>query len=351
MVLSHMKPNLIIYLCFILVVACSKTSEERGVAIEQSNPENTSNSFKIQGAQILLNGNPVHFKGVNALQAFGLTDAALMNEWNIEIVREFIGNLREQPIEGDAILASDGVWYHSLKKIVEQNRANKKITILCPFGWVNDSGQHTLFTGLNPSSQEFFEAYKAKMKSIATYFKSQSDVWIEVWNEPYHWNNENGYDHDLWYADMTEMVANLRAVEGFTNIIVVPGNEQGQAETVLLEKAAQFSSENNNVIYDLHAYEKWLENSDQNSIVNRIQRLTAARIPILFGEVGIQNVGDVMPVQHFLSAVNYTQITTMAWLWNQNSEDNSALLNDIGQPNNTDQNNFWGSTFRTFLDN
>ncbi|NKI30515.1 glycoside hydrolase family 5 protein [Croceivirga thetidis] len=344
-----MKPNLITYLCFILLVACSKTSDEIGVVIEQPDTENTSNSFKIQGAQILLNGNPVHFKGVNALQTYGLTEAAIMNEWKVEIVREFIGNLREQPIEGDAILASDGVWYHSLKKIVEQNRANNKITILCPFGWVNETGERTLFTGLNPSAQEFFEDYKVKMQNIAMYFKGQDDVWLEVWNEPYHWNNENGYDHDLWYADMSEMVANLRTVDGFDNIIVVPGNEQGQAETVLLEKAAQFSNANSAIIYDLHAYEKWLENSNQTSVTDRIQRLTDAEIPILFGEVGIQNVGDVMPVQHFLNAVHTTQTTTMAWLWNQNSEDNSALLTDEGQPNNTTQNNAWGTTFRTYL--
>ena len=306
--------------------------------------------FTIVDAQLLFDGEPVHFKGVNALQTFGLSDATLMNEWNVQIIREFIGNLREQPIGGDAILASDGVWYHSLDKIVSQNRAHDKITILCPFGWVNNEGERTLFTGLNPSSQGFFEAYKDKMQRIADHFKGQHDVWLEVWNEPYHWNNDNGYDHALWYSDMTQMVNNLREVEGFTNIIVVPGNEQGQSETVLLEKADEFSRENENILYDLHAYEKWLENSDVTSLLARIERLKTTGIPFLFGEVGVQNVGNVMPVQHFLDVVSITQTTTLAWLWNQNSDDNNALLNDNGLPNATTQNNFWGTKYREYLE-
>ena len=57
------------------------------------------------------------------------------------------------------------------------------------------------------------------MKTIAEHFKNQPDVWIEVWNEPYHWNNENEYTNDLWLKDMKDMVDNLRWVEGFQNII------------------------------------------------------------------------------------------------------------------------------------
>ena len=68
------------------------------------------------------------------------------------------------------------------------------------------------------------------------------------------------------------------------------------------------------------------------------------------GEVGVQNVGDVMPVQHFLNAAIATRLTTLAWVWNQNSEDNNALLTTDGEANATAQNNFWGTTYRTFLE-
>lgn len=36
------------------------------------------------------------------------------------------------------------------------------------------------------------------MRAIEELFKDQTDVWMEVWNEPYNWDNQNGYSHDLW---------------------------------------------------------------------------------------------------------------------------------------------------------
>ena len=48
--------------------------------------------FKVEGSQILKENLPVFYKGVNALQTYGLGNAELMDQWNIEIVREFIGN-------------------------------------------------------------------------------------------------------------------------------------------------------------------------------------------------------------------------------------------------------------------
>lgn len=91
---------------------------------------------------------------------------------------------------------------HPLQQIVDSHRAHGRITILCPFGWVNDQGEQVLFSGLNPKEQAFFEAYKLKMKALAEHFKNQPDVWIEVWNEPFHWNNENNYSDKLWLDTM-----------------------------------------------------------------------------------------------------------------------------------------------------
>lgn len=307
--------------------------------------------FYIEGSELLQNGNSVNFRGVNALQTFGLGDQNLMNEWNIEIVREFIGNLREQPINGNAILGADNVWYHPLQNIVDSNRANNKITIFCPFGWVNNNGEQTLFTGLNPSSQIFYEDYKQKMSEIAEQFKNQEDVWIEVWNEPFHWNNENNYSHDLWLSDVIDMVSNLRMIDGFDNIILVPGNEQGQSENAILHKGIELLQNNYNIMFDLHAYEKWLINTTTQDIVDRIETIKSNEFPFLFGEIGVKNVGDAMPFEHFLEATKITSTTVLAWLWNKNSTDFNALLTDEGLPHSTIENNFWGSTFKEFLAN
>lgn len=330
----------------ILLTNCSSGDEP---IIDRTDiPELPTTPYGIAGADILFQGQPVSFKGVNALQTFGLDDSDLMNQWNIEIVREFIGNLREQPIEGGAIQASDGAWYHPLQQIVDQHRANGRVTILCPFGWVDENGNQTKFTGLNPRQQDFYEAYSIRMKAIAEHFAGQQDVWLEVWNEPYHWNNENGYAHGRWLADMEDMVDNLRSVEGFTNIIVVPGNEQGQSENALIEEATNLKAGRYNLLFDLHAYEKWLINSDVKSIGNRLDAIQAASIPIIFGEIGVVNVGDLMEVGAFLEVADQKNISVMAWLWNRNSVDRNSLLSDDGLAN--DNNNLnWGSTYQEFL--
>ncbi|MFT4737486.1 MAG: mannan endo-1,4-beta-mannosidase [Cyclobacteriaceae bacterium] len=312
-------------------------------------PEVLTGPYQIEGVNILNNNQAVTFKGVNALQTYGLVNPTLMNDWNIQIVREFIGNLREQPIDGFAIQASDAVWYHPLQNIVDQNRANNKITILCPFGWVNDEGIRTLFTGLNPSSQDFYEAYKLKMALIAQHFKDQPDVWIEVWNEPYHWNNENDYSHNVWLQDMKDMVDNLRWVAGFQNIIVVPGNEQGQSEEAVMMLGNELLEDRYNLVFDLHAYEKWLVNTNEEELITRIERIKNAGFALIMGEVGVQNVGDVMPVQDFLNAAKSTDLSVLAWLWDRNSAYRNALLTEEGLPHATADNNFWGTAYKSFL--
>ncbi|CAM1373522.1 cellulase family glycosylhydrolase [Tenacibaculum xiamenense] len=341
----------IIVCSFLVLISCSSRQE-----IQPSSenippvPEQLNGLYTIEGSKLLKNGSAVRYKGVNALQTYGLGNIDLMDRWNVEIIREFIGNLREQPIEGNPILGSDNVWYHSLQNIVNQNRAHDKITILCPFGWVNSNGERTLFTGLNPSSQSFYETYKTKMKLIAEHFKNQPDVWIQVWNEPYHWNNQNDYTHELWLNDMKDMVDNLRWVEDFQNIIIVPGNEQGQSESAILERGDRLLNNRYNILFDLHAYEKWLVNTSQEQITTRINRLKNNDYAVIIGEIGVQNVGDVMPVEHFLNAVEATNTSTLAWLWKLESSDNNALLTEEGEPNASNNNNYWGNTFKEFLE-
>lgn len=329
-------------ICLLAVLSCNEDNSPAPVSPA------TQGEFQIIGSKLLRNGKNIHYKGVNAMQTFGLGNGDLMDEWKIEIVREFIGNLEEQPITGNAIKAKNGVWYHSLEKIVAQNRAHQKITILCPFGWFIN-GNLVSFSGLNPRDQDFYEGYKLKMQQIAEHFKDQPDVWIEVWNEPYHWNNQNNYSHSKWLADMQDMVRNLRQVDGFESIIVVPGNEQGQSEDAILSKGKELLKIDPTILFDLHAYEKWLVNTTESEVRTRILRITENNFAVMMGEVGVQNVGDVMPVKHFLAAMKSTQTTTLAWLWNQNSKDNNALLTNEGLPNSTATNNQWGSIYRDFL--
>jgi len=303
--------------------------------------------YSISGRFIIHNDAPVVLNGVNSLQSFGLSDPELLRSWNVTILREFIGNMREQPLDYEVIQAADGSWLHGLQKIVDQNRAHGFVTILCPFGWVDTAGNRTLFTGLHPSDQSFYDAFIGRMQAIAHQFKDQQDVWIEVWNEPYRWNNR-GYTHEIWNQDMRCMISALRAVDGFHNIIIIPGNEQGQGDEVLREHAPALLAEHYNILFDLHAYEKWLDQTTQAEIAERITKLKALDIPFIFGEVGAQNVSEVMQTDHFLRAVYEGGIPTLGWVWKLDGSDKNALLNESGLPNDQN-NNEWGSNFKSFL--
>jgi len=312
------------------------------VSIPESYP------YQVDSGNILFNNEPWLRHGVNAMNTFGPGNPEEMTSWNIGIVREFIGNLREQPVTGAPVQASNGAWLHPLQAIVDRNKSQNLVTILSPFGWVDNSGEQTLFTGLNPSEQPFYDSYKEKMRELAQHFKNQPNVWIHVWNEPYHYNDQNGYTHERWLADHIDMVNNLRSVEGFYNMIVVQGNGQGQSEQAVLSKGTELMSAQGNIIFDLHAYEKWLIGSTVNTISSRISALKNNGFAFMFGEVGVVNSTGLMPVQPFLDALFQENIPALGWLWVRNPDYQNALLDENGNPNNRD-NNDWGSTFKSFL--
>lgn len=314
-------------------------------------PDLSTLTFAIDKGNILYQQKETRYKGVNAMQTFGLNDPKLMKDWQVKIIREFIGNLREQPITGSPIQASDGVWYHPLQTIVDQNRAHGIVTILCPFGWVDEGGNQKLLTGMNPTEQKFYAAYKQKMKEIASHFKDQPDVWVQVWNEPYHWENQNGYTHDRWLKDMKDMVDNLRSAPSFHNIILVPGNEQGQSEEAILSKGKQLLEGRFNLLFDIHAYEKWLANSNKESVIERLNTLKNKNFAFVIGEVGVNNIAGPLPVSHFLEAAEDTNVSVLGWLWNQNVPYKNALLTKEGLAHATPENNYWGKVFKAFLSN
>jgi mannan endo-1,4-beta-mannosidase len=312
-------------------------------------PDSLKGPFEIIGDQVLYNDTPAVFNGVNAMQTFGAMSDSLFAVWNVAIVREFVGNVREQPIAGSPILGADGKWLHSLQSIVDRHRAVGRITVLCPFGWVDDQGNRQLFTGLNPLETSFYEEYSAKMLEWALQFKDQPDVWIEVWNEPFHWDNQNGYSHELWLETMEELIDQLRWVEGFENIILVPGNEQGQGEDAILTYGEDLLEGRYNVLFDLHAYEKWLVKSDSTEQIQRIQAIMDHGFALTFGEVGVHNVSDIMDPSTFLKVVDDQGVSTMGWLFVSDGSNSNALMDDQNMPNAHSGNAFWGTTFQSFL--
>jgi mannan endo-1,4-beta-mannosidase len=304
----------------------------------------STDTYTFSGKDILQNGKLFTPQGMNAMHSFG-GDTSQMSGWKINTVREFLGSFRDNPIDGSAIQVN-GTWLHSIESVVQDNRANGKVTILCPFGW--DGTQDTMFTGTNPSQTPWWRDYLAKYQQVATHFKNQSDVWFEVWNEPYAWNRSNGYSDQRWLQDMQVMIQNIRSTQA-TNAIVIPGAEQGQDESVILRYGKTLAQQDSSLIFDIHAYEKWLS-QPQSIIEARMQALKATNLPFLFGEIGPLNVDQPIDPKPFLNAAKAQGVGLLGWVWKtkNSSTDINAFFNPDGTLNN--QNNFnWATQFQQFL--
>jgi mannan endo-1,4-beta-mannosidase len=324
------------------VLACSGNPTAAAITPAVPAIPPSASTFAIVGSQIQQNGRPVTLAGANALHVYGGTSDA-MPSWRVTIVREFIRNLNGQPITGDAVYSTTSrAYFHSLRTVVENNRRNGLVTILCPFGW------DTLeVLGLNPSEQSFYSAYKARMRAIATEFHNEPDVWLEVWNEPYWFDGGRGYTDDVWLRDMQDMVDNIRST-GNQNIVLVPGAETGQAEGVLLAKGATLLEGRSNILFDIHAYEKWLLGTSPASVAARIEAVQRAGLAMVFGEISPFNAGVPMDVRLVLDAAVPARIGALAWVWKDDASDRAALRTASGDPNDA-SNATWGTTFRRYL--
>ncbi len=303
---------------------------------------NYTDVYTIVGSKIYNYNNPVQLIGSNTFHVFG-AGGSDMNSWHLDIAREFVGNVKEEPLTGNPVFVNGGSYLHSLQSVVDSNRANKRVTILCPFGW--DGADSTGFTGRMPAQTFYWNNFKVKLQLWAVQFKDQPDVWLEVWNEPYNYNRSDGFTEDVWMNNMNELVAIIRDA-GNKNVILVPCAEQGQDESVLNKKGNLFLAGKTNILFDIHAYEAWLLNSNA-SIGNRLMLLKQNNLAVIFGETAPMNAGILMNPKPFLDSVYSNGFSVCGWLWKYDNKDQDALLDSLGYPNDNNNNN-WGSTFKTF---
>jgi mannan endo-1,4-beta-mannosidase len=322
---------------FLLFLACIVSCKKNKPTTE---PPAFTDLFTISGSKIYKYNTPVQLIGANSFHVFA-AGSSDMNNWNMDIAREFVGNVKQSPLTGSVIQDANGAYLHPLQNVVDSNRKNNRITIIGPFGW--DGTAATEFTGKRPTQTAWWNAYKIKLQEWAVHFKNQQDVWIEVWNEPYRYDRTDGYTDAIWEADMNELVAIVRNT-GNNNILLVPCAEQGQDESVLLHKGAAFLNGKKNILFDIHAYEKWLLVSNSN-IDNRLQQLKQQNLPVFIGEIAPLNAGTLMTPQYFLNAASMQGLSICAWVWKYDGNDKDALLDANGLPNNNNNNN-WGSTYK-----
>ncbi|SDW88671.1 cellulase family glycosylhydrolase [Flavobacterium degerlachei] len=328
------KYSLFLFLFLYLVLFSSCKKEDLPIANENDL------EYMISGSAIMYKDKPIQLIGANAFHVFSVGSSD-MNGWNLDIAREFIGNSKETPLTDGPIQSSSGSYLYSLQSIVDDNRRNNRITILCAFGW--DGNSETEFTGKSPTQTSWWNAYKVILAQWAVQFKNQPDVWIEVWNEPYRYDRADGYTDAQWINDMTELSTIIRGT-GNKNIILIPCAEQGQDESVLLNKANEFLANKSNILFDIHGYEKWLLDKP-SSIDSRLSQLQNKKIPIIFGETAPMNAGLLMNPKPFLDILSTRGLSVCAWVWKKDATDQDALLTTSGLPNDNNNNN-WGTTFK-----
>ncbi len=324
------------YLKCLLTAACC-------IAFHACHPdhENLYPGYSTSGHKIYNEYGAIQLIGANAFHIFG-AGSRDMNSWKMDISREFIGNMKQAPVSGSPILDNNGAYLHSMQAVADSNRLHKRVTVFCAFGW--DGTPATVFSGLRPPLTAWWTDYKSKLREWAIQFKDQSDVWIEPWNEPYRYDRNDGYSDEIWMNDMTEMVDVIRGT-GNKNIILIPGAEQGQDESVLLNKGSLFLLRKQNILYDIHAYEKWLLASPAE-IDSRLTLLNNYNLPVIFGETAPMNAGVLMNPQVFLNAAYNKGFSVCAWTWKYDDNDQDALLTGTGLPNDNNNNN-WGSFYRS----
>jgi mannan endo-1,4-beta-mannosidase len=327
----------LLYIPLFLFAACSKTESNNNAVVD----ERATSMFSTFDGKLYNYMKPLQVIGANAFHSFA-AGGGDMDAWNIDIAREYVGNMKENPITGWPMQVSTGSWMHSLQSVVDSNRVHKRISIIYAFGW--DGTPATDFTGKQPSQTSWWNDYKIKMKAWANQFKNQPDVWLGVWNEPYRFDRADGYTDVQWMQDMNEMVSLIRN-EGNNNIVLVPCAEQGQDESVLNNKGAAFLAGKKNILFDIHAYEKWLLVSNAN-VGARLQQLQQNKLPIFFGEVAPMNAQVLMNPKPFLDSIYNRGLSVCAWVWKYDGNDTDALLNAAGQPNDNN-NNGWGTAFKT----
>jgi hypothetical protein len=185
--------------------------------------------YSTSGGNIIKNGIVWHGRGANCITPGGPLPASIYTDLQADLVRI--------PIDVNKSIHAN----NELRGYIDQARKYDAVVILCPFWYDNkDLGGSVNWDvaqllGNNPSSDARYEIVKNRMKEIAALFKDEMDDFLELWNEPYYWDNSHGYSDNLWESDARDMIENIRST-GAKNIILVQGNAMGQGISAILNR-------------------------------------------------------------------------------------------------------------------
>ena len=268
-------------------------------------------NYSIQDSLILKNGIPWEFVGTNHMAIFGLPyNYSSQVNLGLDIVRECI----------DLKLSSD----ENLETLVANARSKNLVVILAGFWYDNDAfpGGTTPYPdcqllGANPKEDARWNVVMERWKQIANldFIKNHSDVWLNIWNEPYYWDGSHGYSDDMWETDAKAMIDSIRNT-GANNIIVIEGSHTGQGHDVIIDRGKNVRQNRGDILFDIHVYNsKW--NTTASEIQSRFQQIRNSGNAFIVGEFA--NNGDEV-WQPVMDACRIEKVSILAWLWNQYKE-------------------------------
>lgn len=306
--------------------------------------------FRVDGPRLLVDGTPTVLTGANAFHVYGGNSDVLAHHSGFNAVREFVGSVQSQPLEGQWAVQepTTSTWLHPLAGIVAHNKAQGLVTIVDMHRW-NESTE-TEFGAKTPSQTPWWGAYVQRLvEDFVPFVRARQDhVWLSPWNEPFVWDGADGATADDWYNEFDTIVGLIREAGGDEIVVVVPAAKQGQDEAPLLSHGRQLVDRHGpNVLFDVHAYQRWLTVSAED-VRARLAALRALDLAIVFGEVGQSNAGESMDASTFLQEATAAEVSVLAWVHKCSDSDPNALLGaDCDGPNDNDNGN-WGSKFLDF---
>jgi hypothetical protein len=227
--------------------------------------------FQVLGTKIYdPNGQEFIAKGINMFAWEGISQVnSLMNQWGFNTVRvpNYLLGSYNQPHP-----AANN--YGTNHQIVDAFTSQGAVVIF---------DAHDRIGGYYENNQ--WEILKDYWRDMAREFKDNPYVWFNLHNEP---GNATA-NPEKWVSYHRELIDIIRS-EGADNLIVVDGEAWGQdiPTQTIANYANEVLEQNDNIIFSIHAYERW----NNNDLAKYLDELFVRDLPVIIGEYGAENNGQ-----------------------------------------------------------
>lgn len=280
----------------------------------------TQNSqFRVLGSKIYdPNGQEFIIKGTNMFAWKGISNVdKYLNTWGFNTIRvpNYLLGSYAQPHPADNN-------YGTNHQIVDAFTSQGAVVIF---------DAHDRIGGYYEAHE--WEILKDYWRDMAREFKDNPSVWFNLHNEP---GNATA-NPQKWVSYHRELIDIIRA-EGANNLIVVDGEAWGQdfPTQTIANYANEVLEQNDNIIFSIHAYERW----NNNDLAKYLDELFVRDIPIIIGEYGSEN-NRQSTLEATIQTIAVTQkreIGRIVWEANLTTSEtqefngtNPEVLNDLGK--------------------